>query len=58
VLNASSPLPKPSSVRGHYLHVPLASPQLGSLGTSDGRAEAALRENIKVRPVPNVSWDD
>eukprot|EP00064_Thunnus_orientalis_P008661 superscaffoldBa00001049_g8684 len=54
VLTASS-----STVRGHYyLHVPPAGPQHSRLGTRDGRAEGALRENIKARPVPNVSWDD
>lgn len=37
---------------------PPAGPQRGRLGTRDGRAEGALRENIKVCPVPNVSWDD
>ncbi|KAE8287989.1 hypothetical protein D5F01_LYC14049 [Larimichthys crocea] len=58
VLNASSSLPELSTVRGHYLHVSLAWPSAGRLGTRDGRAVGALRENIKVRPVPNVSWDD
>lgn len=58
VLNASSSLPEPSAVWGHYLHISLAGPQHGRLGTRDGRVEGALRENIKVCPVPNVSWDD
>ena len=58
VLNASSSVPEPSAVRGHYLHVSPAGSQHGRLGTRDGRAEGALRENIKVCPVPNVSWDD
>lgn len=58
VLNASSSLPEPSAVRGHYLHVSPAGSQHGRWGTRDGRAEGALRENIKVCPVPNVSWDD
>lgn len=54
--------PRPSLSRplvpGRYLRVSLAGSQRGRLGTRDGRAEGALRENIKVCPVPNVSWDD
>lgn len=37
---------------------PPAGPQHGRLGTRDGRAEGSLRENFKVSPVLNVSWDD
>ncbi|MEQ2158979.1 hypothetical protein GOODEAATRI_017723, partial [Goodea atripinnis] len=45
----------PLPVRARYLLGALfPGPQRSRLGTRDGRVEWALRDNIKVRPVPNA----